>query len=171
MELSLLILVTALAPTDSVAPETEICACCVAEARQFDFWIGEWETYTPDGSLAGTNSISLLQDSCLILESWRSHGSEYTGTSYNFYNRRTGRWQQLWIDNQGGNLQLEGNFNGTAMVLQSEELPNQDKKLQIDRITWTPNDDGTVRQLWEVSTDKGKTWQVVFDGRYKRKTQ
>lgn len=171
MELSLLLFVAALAPTDSLAPEKENCPCCFAEARQFDFWLGEWETYTPDGKLAGTNSISLAQDSCLIRESWKSHGSEYTGTSYNFYNRRTGHWQQLWIDNQAGNLQLEGKFNGTAMVLQSEELPNREKKPQIDRITWTPNEDGTVRQLWEVSTDKGKTWQVIFDGMYKRKSQ
>src|SRR5690606_19420254 len=128
----------------------------------FDFWLGEWETYTPNGRLAGTNSITVDQDSCLIRENWKSNGTPYTGTSYNFYNSRTGHWQQLWVDNQGANLQLEGSFNGTAMVLQSEELPNQDKKPQIDRITWAPNADGTVRQLWEVSTDKGKTWQVVF---------
>lgn len=168
MELALL-LVTALATTDSLAPKQGDCPCCFAEARQFDFWIGDWETYTPDGKLAGTNSISVLEDSCLIRERWKSHQSTFTGTSYNFYNSRTGRWQQLWIDNQGGNLQLEGNFNGTAMVLRSEELPNRDNTPQIDRITWTPDPDGTVRQLWEVSTDKGQTWQVVFDGLYKRK--
>ena len=36
------------------------------------------------------------------------------------------------------------------------------------RITWTPNDDGTVRQVWNVSTDGGATWKVVFDGTYTR---
>ena len=34
------------------------------------------------------------------------------------------------------------------------------------RITWTPAADRSVRQLWESSTDRGKTWTVLFDGRY-----
>ena len=40
----------------------------------------------------------------------------------------------------------------------------------LDRITWTPEDDGTVRQVWEVSTDAGESWSVIFDGRYQRKS-
>lgn len=31
--------------------------------------------------------------------------------------------------------------------------------------------DGSVRQFWEVAKDGGKTWTVVFDGRYTRKTK
>jgi hypothetical protein len=37
------------------------------------------------------------------------------------------------------------------------------------RLTFSRNADGTVRQLWETSAD-GKAWQPVFDGRYTRKT-
>jgi hypothetical protein len=144
------------------------CPCCYPEARQFDFWIGEWETYTPQGKLAGTNSIVVMQDSCLLQENWNSNGSPYSGTSYNFYNPGTRKWQQVWLDNQGGNLLLEGTFENGRMILTSGELPNREQKLQIDRITWTPNKDGTVRQLWEITTDKGKNWTVVFDGLYKR---
>jgi hypothetical protein len=29
--------------------------------------------------------------------------------------------------------------------------------------------DDYVRQLWEQSTDDGKTWNTVFDGHYRRK--
>jgi hypothetical protein len=36
------------------------------------------------------------------------------------------------------------------------------------RITWTPLGGGRVRQLWESSTDGGKTWSVAFDGLYVR---
>ena len=36
------------------------------------------------------------------------------------------------------------------------------------RITWTPAADGTVRQLWESTSDEGRTWTVLFDGRYVR---
>jgi hypothetical protein len=109
-----------------------------------------------------------MQDSCLLQENWNSNGSPYSGTSYNFYNPGTRKWQQVWLDNQGGNLLLEGTFENGRMILTSGELPNREQKLQIDRITWTPNKDGTVRQLWEITTDKGKNWTVVFDGLYKR---
>jgi hypothetical protein len=35
------------------------------------------------------------------------------------------------------------------------------------RISWTPNDDGSVRQHWESSTD-GEEWTTLFDGLYVR---
>lgn len=150
------------------AQQQKPCACCATEFRQFDFWIGQWTVTQPDGKPAGVNQITVIQDSCVVVENWTSAAGSFSGTSYNFYNTKTKKWQQLWLDNQGGNLQLEGQLVNGAMVMQSKELPNQKGQLQIDRITWTPNRDGSVRQLWESSTDKGKTWTVAFDGRYKR---
>ncbi len=34
------------------------------------------------------------------------------------------------------------------------------------RMTFTPQDDGSVRQFLEESTDGGKTFAIWFDGRY-----
>jgi hypothetical protein len=36
------------------------------------------------------------------------------------------------------------------------------------RITWSANQDGTVRQLWESTGPNGE-WTVAFDGKYTRK--
>ena len=36
-------------------------------------------------------------------------------------------------------------------------------------VTWYDNEDGTVRQHWEVSKDRGKSWATAFDGHYKKK--
>lgn len=152
----------------SLKAQNQPCPCCTGEARQFDFWLGNWKVYTPDGKLAGENKIIILQDSCVIQENWTSNASGFTGTSYNFYNPGTKKWQQLWLDNQGGNLQLEGHFNDGKMILKTNQLLNREGKMQIDRITWTPNKDGTVRQHWEATTDNGKTWTTVFDGLYKK---
>jgi hypothetical protein len=157
-----------LIPFNLWSQSTLPCACCTPEARQFDFWVGVWETYQADGKLAGNNTIIILQDGCVLQENWISSGGGYTGTSYNFYNSRTKKWRQLWIDYQGGNLQLTGELINGNMVLQSEKLPNQKGEWQIDRITWTPNKDGSVRQHWEASTDDGKTWTTAFDGLYKK---
>jgi hypothetical protein len=37
------------------------------------------------------------------------------------------------------------------------------------RITWTPDDQGRVRQHWQMSPDAGESWQDLFDGLYTRK--
>lgn len=145
------------------------CPCCNETARQFDFWIGTWEVTNRDGKVAGVNVIELVQDSCVLRESWTSAQSDYTGTSYNFYNRQSGKWQQTWVDNKGGSLLLEGNYTDGKMILSSKPAKNATGKIQVDRITWTNNPDGTIRQHWEASTDEGKTWQTIFDGLYKRK--
>jgi hypothetical protein len=39
----------------------------------------------------------------------------------------------------------------------------------VQRISWTRLEDGRVRQLWEATTDGGKTWTIAFDGLYKRR--
>lgn len=147
--------------------DNSACPCCTPEHRQFDFWVGEWETFTSKG-LAGTNTIVIMEDSCVIQENWKSAGGVYTGTSYNFYDSTAKKWKQIWIDNQGGSLELSGNFVEGEMVLQSEEKYSTKNKVKyIDQITWTPNKDGTVRQHWQRTTDGGETWKDVFDGTYK----
>jgi hypothetical protein len=168
MKTILILLIGILTNLQAYSQNQSKCPCCTAEARQFDFWVGQWETYISGNKLAGTNLIVLLQASCVIQENWKSAGGAFTGTSYNFYNTQSKKWQQIWLDNQGGNLQLEGELVNGKMILQSKELKNAKGELQIDKITWTPNPDGSVRQLWESSTDHGKTWNTAFDGLYKK---
>ena len=43
-----------------------------------------------------------------------------------------------------------------------------DNKETLNRITWTANDDGTVRQVWASSEDDGQNWRTLFDGLYTR---
>jgi hypothetical protein len=52
------------------------------------------------------------------------------------------------------------------MVLQGDAVGASGAKTR-HRITWTPNADGTVRQLWE-STNEAGAWTVAFDGTYMR---
>ena len=55
------------------------------------------------------------------------------------------------------------------MILSSGDLPGKDGGIIQHRITWTDNEDGTVRQHWEVTKDGGKTYSTLFDGLYKKK--
>lgn len=145
--------------------------CTGAQYRQFDFWLGSWEVRDPAGKLVGHNRIESAHDGCVLIEHW-SGAKGVTGTSVNLYDRDRGRWHQTWVDSGGGLLQLDGGIDGGAMVLSGDafdtDAPAQSSR---QRITWTPQDDGRVRQLWEASTDGGRTWAVVFDGRYARIAQ
>jgi hypothetical protein len=141
--------------------------CRAAEHRQFDFWLGTWDV-TEHDKPAGTNTIEADLKGCVVVEHWTSARGGH-GTSLNFFDRRTKAWYQTWIDEQGGALRLKGGLDHGRMVMQSEPMPNSSGGSSIEKITWSPEADGTVRQLWQSSADHGKTWSVAFDGRYRRK--
>jgi len=42
---------------------------------------------------------------------------------------------------------------------------------EYNRIVWKKTDNNTVRQTWSVSADAGESWDVVFDGEYRRKSE
>ena len=71
----------------------------MAEAHDFDFWIGEWDvqpTAPPRGPM-GSGSTSIVEpqlDGCVIQENWHSNGNPYAGKSYNMYNAALKRWEQ-----------------------------------------------------------------------------
>ena len=134
--------------------------------RQFDFWLGDWNV-TVQGKQAGTNAITLEEQGCLIHEHWTGAGGG-TGQSFNFYDKATGRWHQFWVDNQGNYLHLTGMYAAERLTL-TGEAPGPAGSPQRQRLTFFDNKDGTVRQLWETSDDEGKSWQVAFDGLYRRK--
>lgn len=149
------------------APASPPPACAAAEHRQFDFWIGDWEVFRPDGQKVGENRIELVAGGCALLENWRGRGG-FSGKSLNIYARDDKRWHQTWVDSSGSLLVLAGGLVDQRMVMSAQAPAPGGATLQ-QRIAWTPNEDGSVRQLWESSSDSGKTWSVRFDGRYVRR--
>ncbi len=162
------ILLVFLSSSQLIFAQDNACACCTEDHSSFDFWLGDWEVFLPDGSVAGYNTIAKIQDQCALEENWTSAKGGFTGTSYNFFNKASGKWEQLWIDNGGNQLKLFGNRTGNQMVLASEPFKGQDGEMFVNRITWTANEDGTVRQHWEILKED-KVVQVAFDGLYKKK--
>ena len=136
------------------------------ESRQFDFWIGDWNVTTPDGKPAGTNKIELVSGGAALLENWTGAGGG-DGKSLNTYSRAKKQWQQFWVGTGGGVLELAGGLVDGNMVLIGEHKTRAGQ--MTEKITWTPNADGSVRQHWEQSTDGGKTWTDAFDGLYRKK--
>ncbi len=151
----------------SNAQDNTSCNCCTETHAQFDFWIGTWTVANPDGSAAGKNVIDKIQDNCILRENWTSSRPGYTGTSHNYFNAKTKQWEQIWVDNQGQSLHLKGNRKGNQMILRTDDETNKDGQAFYHRVTWTQNDDGSVRQLWETITNE-KDISIAFDGLYKK---
>jgi hypothetical protein len=150
------------------AQDNAECPCCSEEHQQFHFWIGEWNVYDTTGNILGTNIITLVQDKCLMVENWNSANSSFTGTSYNFYDNVDGAWNQTWVDNQGSNLDIKGKFIDGKMVLKSALRENDNGTKFYHQITWTPNEDGTVTQRWDVFDEQSKLLNTAFLGIYKK---
>ncbi|MFV8225101.1 hypothetical protein [Christiangramia aquimixticola] len=143
------------------------CACCTPNHSQFDFWIGDWEVFNEKGSKIGENLVKKLEDNCILNENWKGE-SGTTGKSYNYYDPKTETWNQLWLSNTGNILELTGSLENGKMVLKSE-IQQGDKGEYYNKITWTPNPDGSVTQLWEILDAQGNSINSVFTGIYKRK--
>lgn len=158
------------APPDAAASDSAVPApaatpprCSSADHRRFDFWVGTWEVRgaaLPEAP-PGRNMISLEQGGCVLREQYVN--GRYGGTSLSFYDAGAGRWRQTWIDNQGQPLLIAGGWQDGSMTISGPE-----GAAPTDRVTWTPNADGSVRQLWEKSADGGATWTAAFDGLYTR---
>lgn len=164
-----LIAAAALAAAGVQAQNAPQAACTAAEHRQFDFWIGHWDVYGPKGKKVGENLIEPFAGGCGLAEHWTGTGG-VTGKSLNMYDATDRLWHQTWVDSSGSRLLLDGRFVDGKMVLGSEGPdPAKPGATLRQRITWSANADGSVRQLWESSGDGGKTWTTAFDGKYVKK--
>lgn len=138
------------------------------ESRRFDFWLGEWSVSNPQGQVVGENVVTVDLEGCVVRESWTdAYGGR--GTSVNFYDPATGRWHQVWTSDNGTITHYEGEWRDGAMRFVATGFGDADGRSRHRRMTFTPNLDGSVRQLIEVSED-GATWTVGFDGLYRKKT-
>lgn len=154
--------------------ERNVASYCdgIPEHRQFDFWIGEWDVRpfaTPNAAPIARSIIERANGNCTIVENYYTKAG-YTGKSFNIYDASRQQWRQFWNDNTGVVVEFFGVYdaNEKALKYRSESLSASGQK-SLGRMTFYRRDDGSVRQLWESSTDNGTTWSVLFDGLYTRK--
>ncbi len=141
---------------------------CGPEARQFDFWLGEWSVTGPKGKHVGDSSIQKILGGCVILENW-SAGANGAGKSFNTYDTATKTWRQSWVDAQGNHADFDkGVWTEPSLVFEGHN-PSPKNEPAIQRFTFTRLDANNVRQMQEESIDGGKTWYVSYDFHYTRK--
>lgn len=156
--------------TSAAAPAPPPCSDPIHD--DFDFWVGEWDVYGPQGKLAGTNSITKEEYGCLLIERWAGAGGT-TGQSYNFVDLETGKWRQMWVS-AGTTIDYSGGLNDNGQMILEGTIgygagkPGNGAKF---RGTWTPNADGTVTQYFQQFDEAKGEWTDWFTGAYKRKAQ
>ena len=58
-----------------------------------------------------------MLDGCVLLENWTGVEGG-AGKSFNLYDATDRKWHQIWVDNSGGRLTLEGGLANGRMVLE-----------------------------------------------------
>ncbi len=153
---------------DQQTSETPTPAFCSTDTgfNDFDFWLGNWRVTTmKDGSYAGSNQITKIEDGCLIMETWKgAHGT--SGTSMNYYNPATKVWRQVWVDNAGYSIDYSGGLENGAMVLVGTFYAHATGAEIPIRGIFEPMEDGDVRQIFEVQNKETGEWTRNWDARY-----
>jgi len=141
------------------------------EARQFDFWLGDWDVYVTANPTvkAGFNRITRLSGGCVIFESWEAVGP-HNGVSINYYDPADSTWKQKWAGSGQDILEFyDGKRTGNAMQFRWD-VRGPDGTIAPGRLTFTELEPGKVRQHSERSADQGKTWTTVYDFTYIRRS-
>ena len=155
------------ATVQALQPAATRSACAAAEYRQFDFWVGDWDTFeagAPNQSVA-RNRVDVILDGCAIREIYEQSDG-LVGQSFSIYDAPRRVWHQTWVTNRGLLLIIEGTFRDGRMVLEGATR-SADGQPAVLRGTWWPDGDA-VREVAESSSDGGKTWKPVFDITFRR---
>ncbi|REJ75672.1 MAG: hypothetical protein DWQ47_09400 [Acidobacteria bacterium] len=148
-------------------------------ARQFDFWIGEWDVnlrvQQPDKTWkdqhkAKAHIYSILGGKA-ILELWSEGKEGINGYSLRYYNPQKKKWD-LWLNwagkNRSGTNGLEGEFrHGRGEFFGETKLP--DGNTRISRFTFSDISKNSLRWDDAFSTDGGKTWASNWIMEFTRK--
>lgn len=167
--ISILIIAVLLAAAGSGAQDTPPPAPCadMPQFAAFDFWVGEWDVHTRDGTYAGHNRIAKAENGCVIVEQWAG-ASGGTGMSINYLEHSSGQWVQIWNAAGGTQIDIRGGLTDDGMLLVGKIHYVANSTTADFRGLWTPLDDGRVRQFFEQSNDGGETWVPWFEGFYTR---
>lgn len=161
--------------TPAAAQSTASSPCSSPEARQFDFWLGDWDVrnlhrnpQTPDNPAwydtgTATNRVYAILDGCAIVEHWMGQLSFATirGFSVRAYNPEDEQWVLVlyWPGPQGGSFGvLEGTFRHGRGAFFSDFTNAQGQHVD-NRFTFSDITPTSFRWDSATSTDGKITWK------------
>ena len=159
-------------PAEPPAAESPPPCRAGKSAKALDFWFGEWSVFNTRGEHVGDNRIEPALKGCAVFEHWTDAEGKQ-GKSLFYYNAAKDEWRQTWVTEDtrrpiGLKHMRLTEFTADGGVRFELEAVLPDGRQLVDRTTMTPCDDGTVRQLIELSFDGGESWRTLFDAVYRK---
>jgi hypothetical protein len=156
------LLIAAEVPLSTIPLDAESATsapCSAPEYRQFDFWLGDWDSFDiVNSSKDARVRVGRILEGCVIHEDYQNIDG-HKGESFSIYDASRKVWHQSWFTNRGQLLIIEGKMEDGAMVLAGTDRTTSGEDRHVRGI-WKPVDGG-VRETAFTSTDGGKTWKVV----------
>lgn len=139
------------------------CSSDKAPYNDFDFVVGVWDFFTPDGTKIGTQEYKKREQGCLIVEEWKMKNGG-TGLGISYVDPNTGLWRQIWMSpmfhiDYSGKLKGEGH-----MVLEGTLFYNNSLKKSPVRGVWEKQSDGSIKQEFLVLNQQSNRWEILFRG-------
>jgi hypothetical protein len=150
--------------------------CSTPEARQFDFWIGEWDLTWPAEQaggepgeiMTGINQITQLYGPCVVEENFSTSDGSFRGHSVSVYDEKDARWRQTWVDSAGAYLSFSGGSEDGDMVLSTEPVESEEGVL-INRMVFSDITPDSLFWRWRRTTNGGDTWIDRWTITYQRR--
>lgn len=167
MKTALTAIIALLSASGACAQQTQTPPCSKDVFRQFDFWAGAWEVFTPNGQKAGENVITIEENGCLLVERWTG-ASGTTGQSYNYVDLAANRWRQIWVS-AGATIDYAGGLTEDGAMALKGEIAYPNGTTAPFSGVWTPQEDGSVRQHFQQYNAETDEWADWFIGIYRKK--
>jgi hypothetical protein len=155
------------------APRTAAPSPCTADSnfQRLAFWVGDWEVVDSTGAQYATQRVRSVLEACAITAEWASGGG-YKGMALFAFDVRTGEWRQMYAANQvpsPASVELRKSDSsyrglGVRFILLLDPTAGEQKR---SRVTIMPLSDHRAMQLFEDSSDGGKTWHTVFKAEHR----
>ena len=152
---------------------TVTTSACTADSsyQRLAFWVGDWEVVDSAGAHYATQRVRAIFDACAITAEWTGRVGD-KGMSISAFDVRTGDWKQVYVSNQVPSpsgvpmRKSDPSYDGPGIrfVPLTESPPDQ---LARSRVTLFPLSEHRVMQLFEDSSDGGKTWHTVFKAEHR----
>jgi hypothetical protein len=156
-----------LGPRAWAAAEASPCATN-PDSGAFDFWLGAWTVAAPGGQANATSRVALELGKCLVVERWND-GRGHLGENLFGYSADDKEWHGLFADNEGRvHVFVDGKVSDGTAVFTGPSRGEQGQTI-LNRVTIRRVSDNHVEQVWQKSSDNGKTWTDAFRGEYTRK--
>jgi hypothetical protein len=167
ISVNLAVLAAATLTLGTASAATPPARCDASEYRQFDFWLGDWDTFEPGDSATSVARahVDLIAAGCAVHELYQQTDG-LIGDSILSFDPVRKVWQQTWVTNYGSLMVITGRLNNGALTLEGEMHLGNGRAL-LQRITWKGEGSG-VRESSVMSKDGGKTWDPAFNVLFQR---